>query len=336
MKKRSLLFLPPREEQTYQVFSTEVLTEIERLTEATVNPHARQYTAQELSDLIGSYEICITGWRTPPLTAAIAERAKHLKLVLHAAGTVRPYLDRSIFDRGVIVANGNAAIARVTAEATLALMLSVNWCVTEWALRMRAGGWKERTTLVPGVQGRTIGIIGYGTITRLLLPMLRSLADTEIVVFSRHLSQEEAHEAGVKRASLEQLLERSDIISLHASLTDRTRHILNRNNLARIKDGALLVNLARGELIEEEALVEELKKNRFRAALDVYAREPLEEESALRELPNVTLLPHLGAATPWGRRSIGETILTNLKDYLEGGTPRDRVSPSALRDMSLH
>lgn len=227
-------------------------------------------------------------------------------------------------------------MSRVTAEVALALMILGSWDAGRWIREMDRGGWKREDTLVPGLQGKKIGIIGYGAITRALLPLLAPLENLEISVFSRHLSAGEAARLGMRAKSLEALLAESDIVSLQTSLTSETRHLLDRSRLALIRDGALLVNAGRGELIDEEALAAELATGRIRAALDVYHREPPDPASPLRKLPNVTCLPHLGAATAYCREAMGAEVLDNLRDYLAGRPPRSALSEEQALRMSEH
>jgi len=310
------------------------LAALQSLVQPTFNESGRELTEQELVEMIPGREIAITSWKSPRFSEAVVARADRLRLILHSAGTVRPFVSRAVFERGITVTNANAAMSRVTAEAALALMMLGSWEAGYWIRAMKRGGWKCDETLVPGLQGKRIGIVGYGSVTRALLPLLRPLENVRISIASRHLSDEEAARAGVHRTTLGELLAESDVISLQTSLTANTRRLLDRKHLALIRDGALLVNVGRGELIDEEALVAELATGRFRAALDVYEREPLDPESPLRRMPNVICLPHLGAATVYCREAMGAEVLDNLRDYLAGREPRSRVAREQAPRMS--
>ena len=145
-------------------------------------------------------------------------------------------------------------------------------------------------------------------------------------VCSAHLAAAEAASLGVELRPLDELLAASDIVSLQTGLTERTRRMLDARALRLIRDGALLVNIGRGELIDEAALVDELRTGRFRAVLDVYAREPLDPRSPLRTLPNVTCFPHLGGATENGREALGWDVVENLREFLAGKVPHGVVS----------
>jgi len=336
MVKPGLLFLPPDSAQTRQLFPQQLMAQLDELVDVERNLLGRQLSEQELVERIRGKEICITGWRSPRFSEPVIAGADRLRLILHSAGTVKPYISRSLFERGIILTSSNSVIARVTAEAVLAMMMVGNWEVRRWIAVMEGGGWKERETTIPGIQGKTVGLIGFGSVTRALLPMLRAFRLRQILLYSEHASRQEVLELGAELADLDSLLIRSDIVSVQTSLTLRTRHLLNGTNLGLIRYGALLLNAGRGELIDEQALIHHLKQNRFRAVLDVYAVEPLPADSLLRTLPNVTCFPHLGAATQYCREGIGWDVLENLQEYLGGRAPHGAITYEQALLMSEH
>lgn len=336
MRTYRLLFLPPDKNITHQVFPQSYKDEIASLTETAFNPGSEQYSEAELIERIPDFDICVTGWRSPCFNEKVMENAHKLKLILHSAGTVKPYVSSAVFKKNVIVTTANSAMARVTAECALALMMTGNWEVKKWSTIMQKGGWKQRDDFVPGVQGKTIGLIGYGTITRTLIPMLKAFQDVTLLIYSNHLDPAKAKNEGLQKVTLEELLKESDIISLQTSLTPDSYHMLNEDNLKWIKANTLLVNIGRGELIDEAALIRYLQKGRFRAILDVYAKEPLAQDSPLRSLPNVTCMPHLGAVTTYCRTQMGRNVIDNLKDFLAAKPPRSQLSPQEVALMSEH
>lgn len=326
MSRQRLLFLPPAGEQTARIFTPAVVQALASVADVACNPFARQLTEAELAERIAAADFCVTGSASPRISEAVVASAPRLRLILHSAATVKPYVSAAVYDRGIVVTSGSSAIARVTAEAALALMMIGNWEAKKWSAVMAEGGWKAEDTLLPGLRGRVIGLVGCGAITRALLPMLRPLAPARILVCSAHLGAAEAASLGVELRSLDELLAASDIVSLQTGLTGKTRRMLDARTLPLIRDGALLLNIGRGELIDEPALIEQLRTGRFRAALDVYAREPLDPRSPLRSLPNVTCFPHLGGATENGREALGWDVVENLREFLEGRTPHGAVS----------
>ncbi len=334
MPRPTLLFTPSIGSLMRQLFPPELVEEIRSLTDATFNELDRHLDEEEFAEAIVGKELLVTSWRVPAVTPGILERADRLRAIFHAAGTPRPYICPEVFERGIVVTHANASMSRVTSEAVFAMMMIGNYNTRQWIGTMEAGGWKERDTFVPGMQGIVIGIVGYGAITRNLLPLLKPLQGNRILVESSHLTPEAAREAGVELVSLEELLRQSDIVSLQTSLTDRTRNLLNRERLAMVRDGALIVNAGRGELVDEGALLAELRSGRLRAVLDVYSKEPLYPDSHFRHLPNVVCFPHLGAATGYCRLEMGRETVANIRDYCEGKTPRSAVDPESVFRMS--
>ncbi len=336
MAKPRLLFVPSMSARTRSLFPPRHVDALRECADVTFNDRDRELSRAELVEAVAGFDVAVTSWKSPCFDAEVVARADRLRLILHSVGTVKPVVSPAVFARGITVTCSNAAMSRVTAEAALAVMIMGSWDAGRWIREMDRGGWKRDDTLVPGLQGKKIGIVGYGAITRALLPLLAPLENLEISITSRHLGAGEAARLGLRAKTLEALLAESDIVSLQTSLTPATRRMIDRSRLALMRDGALLVNVGRGELVDEEALVAELSTGRIRAALDVYTPEPPDPASPLRKLPNVTCLPHLGAATAYCREAMGAEVLDNLRDYLAGSPPRSRLTEEQALRMSEH
>ena len=174
--------------------------------------------------------------------------------------------------------------------------------------------------------GRRVGIHGFGLISRRLVPMLRPFT-SEIQSFSPHVPDEEFSNLGVRRLqSMEELFATSDIVVELAALTPQTYHIVKENHLRSIPEGGVFVNVGRGAVVDEDALVKVAKEGRLQIALDVFEKEPLPKDSPLRGLPNVTLLPHLGGPTRDRRRDAGALALKNIRAYLQGEPMEGKVT----------
>ncbi|HEX7513833.1 MAG TPA: phosphoglycerate dehydrogenase, partial [Candidatus Methylomirabilis sp.] len=198
--------------------------------------------------------------------------------------------------RGVTVTNTPGANAIAVAEHTVALMLAVAKQLASADQAMRQGGWPRN--LVPQLRGKRLGLVGTGLIGREVAAMARGLG-MEVVAWTFHPSARLADSLGLRYVEIDELLRTSDIVSLHLRATPETRHFLNRARLAMLKPGAILVNTARGALIDEAALVECLREKRIaRAGLDVFEAEPLPAGHPLLGLPNVLLTPHAAGMTP--------------------------------------
>jgi phosphoglycerate dehydrogenase-like enzyme/predicted dehydrogenase len=184
------------------------------------------------------------------------------------------------------------------------------------------------------LKGMTVGIIGYGEIAKKFILLLQNF-ECDIKVCSDYLTLEEAHVLGVKKVGLAEALS-APVVSLHRGLSERTRHAFGRHEISLLRPGAVFINTARGELIDEEALIERLKRGDIFACLDVFSKEPLPKRSVLRELPNVFLTSHLAGATKQTYAHSADVVADRVIDYLEGKTPESRIIASLdlLANMS--
>jgi glyoxylate reductase len=220
--------------------------------------------------------------------------------------------------RGVAVTNTPGVLDAATADLAFALILAVRRRVAEGDGYVRAGkwgsGWAEPFLLGDEVSGATLGIVGLGRIGRAVARRARGF-EMRIVYTQRR----EAADSDAEFLSLDELLAQADIVSLHVPLTDETRGLMDARELALLRDGACLVNTARGEIVDEPALVRELVSGRIRAGLDVFSDEPHVPEE-LRHLPNVVLTPHVGSATGATREAMTRVLVDNIL-ALERGAP---------------
>jgi D-3-phosphoglycerate dehydrogenase len=218
--------------------------------------------------------------------------------------------------RGVTVTNTPGANAIAVAEHTVALMLAVAKRLVPADQAMRQGGWPRN--LVPQLRGKRLGLVGTGLIGREVAAMARGLG-LEVVAWTFHPSARLADSLGLRYVELDELLQTSDIVSLHLRATPETRHFLNRARLAMLKPGAILVNTARGVLIDEAALVECLREKRIACAgLDVFEAEPLPAGHPLLGLPNVLLTPHAAGMTPEVIQNGLAMAVENIENFQKG------------------
>jgi D-3-phosphoglycerate dehydrogenase len=226
--------------------------------------------------------------------------------------------------RGVTVTNTPGANAVAVAEHTVALMLAVAKQLVPADQAMRQGGWPRN--LVPQLRGKRLGLVGTGLIGREVAAMARGLG-MEVVAWTFHPSARLADSLGLRYVEIDELLRTSDIVSLHLRATPETRHFLNRARLAMLKPGAILVNTARGALIDEAALVECLKEKKIACAgLDVFEAEPLPAGHPLLGLPNVLLTPHAAGMTPEVIQNGLAMAVDNVERFLNG-SPSHVVTP---------
>ena len=237
--------------------------------------------------------------------------------------------------RGVAVCNTPTVLNEATAEMAFTLMVAAGRRVMEGVDYVRAGKWKTwgPTLLMgQGLTGRTLGIVGFGRIGRMLAKMVAGF-DMDILVYDVYQDPKAEEELGVRYVSLHELLTQSDFISLHVALTDETRHMIGAEQFAQMKPNAVLVNAARGPVVDTDALVDALKSGEiFAAGLDVTDPEPLPADHPLMSLPNCTVVPHIASGTVASRDAMAELAAGNVLDVLNGREPRAIVNPDVLRN----
>ena len=261
---------------------------------------------------------------TDTVDAALLESAPRLRIVANAVVGFNHVDVAACRARGIVVTNTPDVLTGATAELTWALLLAAVRRLPQAERSLRAGefhGWGFWDYLGDGLEGRTLGIYGMGRIGQAVARRARAFG-MHVVYHSRTpLAAEEERELEAEHVSFDELLARGDVLSLHAPLTPETRHVFDRNALARMRPGSVLVNTARGPLVDEAALVDALRDGPLAAAgLDVYEHEPAVHPGLL-ELPNVVLLPHIGSATRGTRTAMAMLAARNVHAVLSGKPP---------------
>ncbi len=277
--------------------------------------------------LLGSAEVLISGWGCPPLDAALLDRAPRLRLVAHAAGTVKNHVGDACFDRKIRVVGAADANAVPVAEFTLGAILLANKRAFRLQRRYREVRgfrfWPEEVE-DPGNYRKVVGIVGASRIGRRVLEGLRPF-DLELLVHDPYLDAAGARALGAEPVELDVLLERSHVVSLHAPSLPETRHLLDARRLALLRDGAVLVNTARGALVDGEALERELVSGRIDAVIDTTEPELLPVDSPLYELPGVFLTPHIAGALARERERMVDLVLDEVERFVAGEPLRFEV-----------
>jgi phosphoglycerate dehydrogenase-like enzyme len=300
-------------------------------------PQEGELTAENLPGLIDGAVAAITGWGTPPLDEGLLARATSLKLVAHAAGSIRHLVPFAAIEEGRLqVTHAAIHIGEAVSEFVMAQVLAFLRHPTELAAGMRSNEpWFDlRSRLLGRLLGdQTVGLLGAGYIGRMMMRLFRAF-DARVLVYDPYLTEPQAREMDAELCGLNDLLRRSDIISLHVPSLPETRHMIGADQLALIKDGALFINTARGAIVDEQALVVELRKGRFTAVLDVYEKEPLLHDSPLRTLPNAILAPHAAGHTHETYLRQGATAVDEVCRMLKGERYRYEVTKEALATMA--
>lgn len=259
------------------------------------------------------------------VNAELLSGARRLQVIGRAGIGVDNIEVPAATERGIAVLNTPDANATTTAELTIAHLLSLCRHLPQADASVRRGEWKRSAYTGTELAGKTLGIIGYGTIGRLVASRCQALR-MEVVVHDPFVTEAVLGEHGVTGLDLEELLQAADFVTLHCPLNPHTRGLINAERIALMKPGARLVNCARGGLVDEEALREALVGGRLAgAALDVYAQEP-PAASPLLELPNVVLTPHLGASTHEAQIAVGSAIARSVLTYLRTGQAENAVN----------
>ncbi len=270
-----------------------------------------------LLEVIGEYDGLAIRSATK-VTEKILAAADNLK-VIGRAGIGTDNIDKvAASKKGVIVMNTPFGNMITTAEHAIAMMFAVARQIPEASESTHAGKWEKSKFMGTELTNKTLGVIGIGNIGGIVANRALGL-QMKVIAYDPTLSDEKISEKGAEKVELDELLARSDFITLHTPLLDGTRNILSRENLAKTKKGVRIVNCARGGLVDEEALAELLKSGHVAgAAFDVFAEEPA-TENPLFNLPNVVVTPHLGAATTEAQENVALQVAEQMSDYLLTG-----------------
>lgn len=251
-------------------------------------------SGEDWADLLVGVDAVLTTWGSPRLDEIVLSRNSTLKIVGHVGGSVAGIVSAELYERGVRVCTANPLMARTVAEWSLMMTLvGLRRLVTYARFRNADPGpiWEERQINLPPSDA-VIGIWGYGDVARRLIELLRPLKPKEIIVSDDFLTADTAAAEGIRKIDLDSLFAQADVIHCLTSLNPANKGRVGAKQLAAIKDGAALLNCGRAALIQEDALIAELRRNRFAAIMDVYESEPLTEGHPFREMTNVILTPH--------------------------------------------
>jgi len=269
------------------------------------------------------------------VTAEVIAAAPRLKVVGRAGVGVDNIDIEAATDRGIIVMNTPAGNTIATAELTFTHILAGTRPIAQADRSMREGRWDRKVLSGSELMGKALGICGMGRIGTEVAKRAIAFGMT-VVAYDPFLTQSRAQALGVEMVSFERLCEVADYITVHMPMTADTKHMINAEAIARMKDGVRLFNCARGGIIEEKALVEGLQGGKIAAAgLDVYEDEPLAEDSELRRIESLVLTPHLGASTKEAQENVGIEIAQNMFQALTGGTVLNAVNMPSVDPKDL-
>ena len=283
-------------------------------------------------------EALITTWDSPHFSDDVLQFATNLRIIAHCGGEVKSRFALPLFDQ-LTITNAPEPMARATAEmgATLLAYCARNIDYYRDAMRTRSNRIYDDMHLhgnQESVVGSEVAMIGFGRIGRALVNLMRGF-ELQWLVYDPYAPKSLAKEYPVRFVSLESLLSRAHLLVLTAALTDETRGLLNRERLARLPDGATIINIARGGLLDLDALTREVKHKRLRCAIDVTdPLEPLPVGHPIRTLPGAIVTPHIAASNHRVRQQIADIVMNDLESFFAGGAVMNRVTVPMLARMT--
>jgi phosphoglycerate dehydrogenase-like enzyme len=327
--KAALAMIPGVDEL---VFTAEARAELDALVEL-VRPEAVDLHALD-DDALGEVEIVVGSWGCSVLDDALLARMPKLRLLAYAAGTVKMTVTPATWEHGIVLSSAAAANAVPVAEFTFAAIVMIAKDVFRIRDRHREVRGSEPVAGVGpagevGTRGVRVGVIGASTIGRLVIERLRTL-DARVAVSDPYLDADAAAALGVESMDLDDLFAWADVVTVHAPELPATRHLVNAERLARMHDGAWLVNTARGSIVDTEALTRECVSGRLSAFLDTPDPEPLPAESPMYDLPNVVLTPHIAGSLGNEIARMGDLAVAEVRRFLAGEPLRHEVRAEDL------
>ena len=286
---------------------------------------------EDICNAVTKATIIFAGPGRPPITQAIIEAAPRLKLI-QTPGTGYNEVDlQAANDRGVYVATTNGANSSAVAEHAVTFMLALlKKCLIAHE-GTSSGGWPQMDVIMRErtweLGSRTVGLVGLGAIGGKVAEILRGFGSNVLYHVRNRLSEGEERALGVEYAELGDLLSRSDVVSIHVPLTPETQGMIGRDEIAKMKPRAILINTSRGGLVDEEAVVDAIKKKRLGGAgFDVFKSEPLPPDNIFAGIENVILSPHIGGGTMEGLQTMSRFAGRNMALVLDGERPINVVN----------
>ena len=335
MKLRLALAMDPQ--KTHRVLDDETMARLARACDVMTNEPLDEFGSAEARRVLGEIDILVTGWGCPHISAEVLAASPRLKLVAHAAGTVKSLIDPIAYTRGIVVTNAVDANAIPVAEFTLAAIIMANKHVLEFRELYRQDRTRRSSHALMdqpiGNYRRTIGIVGASRIGRRVLALLDSI-DCDVLLYDPFVSKGDPIAATAELVALDDLMARADVVSLHAPSLSSTRGMIGARQLSLMRDGATFINTARGALVDEAALVAELVSGRISAVIDVTEPEIPPADSPLFELPNVLLTPHMAGAVGVERSRLGRLVADEVERFIAGEPLRFAVVPHLLERLA--
>jgi phosphoglycerate dehydrogenase-like enzyme len=336
-RKMARIFVGQPRAAVANLFTEEALGVLQSAGEVVFNEQEKGLDEVTKSEAMAEAEVVITGWSDSKITPDNYDAAPNLKLVTLYGQSLMNIAPEYGMDRGILYSNASPELAISVAELCVGLLFSALRFIPQLDTVMKQQGYGGSHTVPEGFDlfGKTLGFVGFGFIGARVAELLRPFG-AKYIVFDPYVSDEKLARFKAERVSLNELFERSDVVSVHSGLTEETRGLISAEQIARMKDNATLVNTARAHVIEEAPLLEAARNGRIRVALDVYWQEPLPDDSPWRKLPNVVLTPHrAGGADRDMVKRMGLFLARDIERFLvRGETPIGLVTREMLARMT--
>ncbi|GAB3443142.1 hydroxyacid dehydrogenase [Streptomonospora sediminis] len=283
-------------------------------------PVLDDFSGARARSVLSEVEVLVTGWGCPPLDGAVLAAAPRLAAVVHTAGSVRGHVTPACWDRGIEVSSAAAANALPVAEYTVAMILLSGKRVLERARDHRAQRRREdigRITRGVGNFGRTVGILSASLVGRRVIELLHPY-DLRILLHDPYVTAEDAAALGAEPVDLDELFVRSDVVSVHTPLLPATRGLVSRKLLGMLRPDAVLINTARGAVVDQDALTDAAAAGRIRAVLDVTDPDVLPADHPLWDCTNVLITPHLAGSQGNEWQRLAEVAVAELGRWAAG------------------
>ncbi|WP_243795228.1 hydroxyacid dehydrogenase [Saccharopolyspora gloriosae] len=291
------------------VLDDEVLAELHEISSLGSDEVLDDLATARAREVLRDVEVLVTGWGCPELSAEVLAAAPRLRAVVHTAGSVRGHITSECWDRGIAVSSAAAANAVPVAEYTLAMIL-----LTGKDVLGRTPG--EGPAAI-GNFGRTVGILSASLIGRRVIELLRP-HDFDVLLSDPYVTAAEAEALGARSVELDELFARSDVVSVHTPLLPTTRGLVGRALIESMRPAAVLINTARGAILDQDALLDAASAGRVRAVLDVTEPEVLAVDHPLRHCPNVLITPHLAGSRGNECRRLARHAVAELRRWAAG------------------
>lgn len=307
---------------------------LESLGEVNLVPDFGSLGEEEYDALFNGVDAVVTAWGVRRFPPDLAERAPGLRVIAHAAGSVR-FMPRALLERGIVITTAKGAIAPTVGE--MCLFLAIAGLRGIRGYDRDPGGrafWPPPGRSAASLFDKQVGLVGFGDTAREFRALLVPFR-CRVRVYDPFVTVEDARDCQVESCDFDSILRECEVVSLHVPGMPETRNMLGRRELGLMRDGSVLVNTSRGTVIDMDALVEEAARGRIRVCLDVSVPEPLPEGHPLYALPNVVILPHIAGPTVDHLPHLLGNALRNLAAFLEGRKPPNPVSLEVYDRLSF-